>query len=193
MSYAVAVSKFAKTKGGKVTIQVVVGALVVLVVYLVLKKVFKEIGEGFGNWMDSRTIRQVIAQTPPSDGTTPQNSFKPQAKQIADQCEQAMVFSWGGNWTTDEKTLFSSIIDLNGAQLQQVYEEFSLRDGADLFQWYREDLGNGLVLISQATQWGMTEGQIETHMGANPVNNSSITERQLMANIWEKSGLITGL
>lgn len=184
---------FTKSKAGQTIIKVTLGALMVAVVLFLIKKLFKNIGEKIEDFVDSQTIRQLVQQTPTMDGSTMQNSFKPQARQIADQSQQAMEFSWGGNWATDEKTLFSSVIDLNGAQLKQVFAEFGERGGMDLFQWYREDLGDGLVLISQATQWGMTEAQIEAHMGANPVNNSSISERQLMANIWAKSGLTTSL
>jgi len=190
MSYAVAISKFAQTKGGKATIKVMVGSLVLLVVFLILKKIFKEIGEGWSNFIDSRTIRQLVDTTPTEDGTEMAGSFKPQAKQIADQCEIAMAFSWGGNWTTDEKALFSTIIDLNGAQLQQVYEQFGLREGSDLFAWYKEDLGDSLIYTSNPQPWGMTEEQLLANMGERTGN---IRERQLMANIWEKSGLITGL
>mgnify|MGYP003633927942 FL=1 len=190
MSYAVAISQFSKSKGGKATIKILVGALVLLVAYLVLKKVFEGIGEGFGNFFDSRTLRQVVDGTPTLDGTEMVGSFKPQAKQIADQCEDAMAFSWGGNWTTDEKALFATIIDLNGAQLKQVYEQFGIRGGDDLFTWYKEDLGDSLIYMSNPTNWGITEEQLTAHMGERTGN---IRERQLMANIWEKSGLITGL
>jgi len=190
MSYAVAISQFAKTKGGKATIQVAVGALLLLVAFLIIKKIFKDIGEGFGDLLDSRTIRQIVNQTPTEDGTEMENSFKPQAKQIADQAEQAMSNSWGGNWGTDEKTLFSSIIDLNGGQLKQVFEEFDIREGSNLFLWYKEDLGDSLVYLAYSDSWGMTEEQMLANMGDRTGN---ISERQLMANIWEKSGLITGL
>ena len=190
MSYAVAVSKFASTKAGKLAVKVAVGSLVTFIVFLILKKIVKEVGKGFGDFLDARTINQVVAQTPTLDGTISDNSFIPQAKQIADQCEQAMSFSWGGNWTTDEKALFSIVIDLNGAQLKQVYKEFSLRDGSDLFTWYKEDLGDSLIYISNPSPWGLTEEQLTANMGDRTGN---IRERQLMANIWEKSGLITGL
>ena len=90
---------------------------------------------------------------------------------------------------TDEDTLFTSLVNLNGSQLQQVYEAYDIKEGKDLFGWYQDELNESafasLVYYCGWLSLDCEDGQVpgcETYWDA-------CTEAAFMRSIWQKSGL----
>ena len=174
---------FLSTPTGRKTAKILAFTLVGVVLFFVIKAV----GKGFVEWLESRRDDQdfddVVTNTPTQDATIKEEGFLPQARIIADSQEVAM----DGAGTADS-TLFGGVVELNGAELQQVFAEFGTRQGENLFSWYAGDLGGGFpddpIGMYSWSDYGMTEAQGEA-LGVGFFD----TEQELMRAIWRKSGL----
>ena len=123
-------------------------------------------------------VEKTLNETSASDGTQLEgNSFTPQAKTIADA--QYLELSKGWYQNTSEDALFSSVINLNGAQLREVYREFDTRDGKTLFNFYAEELSTSLI--------GMNYYEDGLDSCSSYFDNCN--EAEFMRDIWNKSGL----
>jgi hypothetical protein len=153
-------------------------AIVILAFFLILRLLRKT---GFGI-TDAITnifnpeITDVVDSTTPTDGTTAQNSFAPQAKMIADGQYVAMNDSG-----TDEDALFTPLLNLNGAQLALVFEKYGVKQGKNLFEWYAEELCDSVWCGSLVYNASASQG-CETYM-------DQCRETAFMRGIWQKSGL----
>ena len=175
------------TPNGKKAFKILAISLVVLFAFFILKGLFERVGKKVKDFLSDLDFDAVVTNTTPEDGTTEENSWKPQAKIIADAQYMAMK----GTFTSDS-SLFGGVVGLSGAQLQMVWAEFGLRDEFDLFGWYAGDLGDSLSIPIGAYTWsdyGMTQAQGEA-LGCTFWDGCSMwTEQQLMRAIWGKSGL----
>lgn len=181
------IATFAKTPQGKKAFKILAISLLVLVGLWILKGLFERVSKKIQGFITQLDFNQVVIDTPSLDGTTEENSWKPQAKIIADSQYMAMLKTG-----TADSSLFGGVIGLSGAQLQMVWAEFGVRDDYDLFAWYAGDLGDSFSLPIGSYPWsdyGMTQEQAEA-VGCTFWDGCSFwTEQNLMRHIWEKSGL----
>ena len=187
------ISKTAKKVPGGPIIQGVVVLALLLVTYYVLRAVIKGIASGVETLIDPPARPEdLVDETPTADGTSMTEAeieaFKPTAKSISESQYNAMQGAG-----TDESALFSPLVNLNGAQLQQVFAEYGKKDSKNLFDWYASELADtdfGSVWAYYCgSGWGMT---FDCEDGQSPGCESywdQCTEREFARSIWQKSGL----
>jgi len=155
-------------------IKYLVAGILLFVIYRLVKRGATSLGDTFVNLFGGN-VQDVVDQTTPSDGTTVDGDFDAQAKSIADGQYAAMQGTG-----TDEDSLFTPLLSLNGAQLAKVYEKFGVKEGMNLFQWYGGELSNNmftsLTYHNEASE-GCTSWADDCH------------EKDFMRGIWQKSGL----
>lgn len=183
------ISKTAKKVPGGPIIQGVVVLALLLVTYYVLRAVIKGIASGVETILDPPVSpEELVDETPTADETElteeEEDAFLLQAKSIAEGQYNAMQGTG-----TDEDALFSTLVGLNGSQLQQVFAEYGIKDGKNLFGWYQDELTDNPVLsMNYYCGWGSLDcedGQVpgcETYF-------DNCTEGKFMRSIWQKSGL----
>ena len=183
------ISKTAKKIPGGPIIQGVVVLALLLVTFYVLRAVIKGIASGVETLIDPPVSpEELVDETPTADETdmteVEEDAFALTAKSIAQGQYNAME-----GMGTDEDTLFSPLLGLNGSQLQQVYEAYDIKDGKDLFGWYQDEL-NESVFASYVYYCGW--GSIDCEDGQVPGCESYLdfcSEAAFMRSIWQKSGL----
>lgn len=165
------------TKGAKAmapAVKWIVIAVLAYVVYRLLKGGVGKLSDAVTNLFGGN-VTDLVNSTTPSDNTQVDGDFDAQAKSIADGQYNAMA-----GWGTDEESLFTPLLALNGAQLAKVYEKFGVRDGQNLFQWYGNELNNSaltsLTYYNEASE-GCTSWADNCY------------EKDFMRGIWQKSGL----
>lgn len=170
------------TKG--TTVEIVLRIVLTLVLLYVVLKSSTTITSLFRNLFRDASnevnVSNVLSTTQSADGTIEQNSFKATAKMIADGQFNAM-----DGVGTDESNLFDPLLDLTGAELRQVFEEFGSRDGRTLFQWYRDELCAGGLDACVFTSFIYHDGRVP---GCESYGDQC-HELEFMRAIWQKSGL----
>ncbi len=192
-----------KSKAGKTSLKFLMVVVVLALIYWLIKSVAKSIGGNISEFFEEQNLQQIIDNTPTIDGTdfennSEENSFKPQARIIADAQYQAML---GGG--TNETQLYVGLLPLNGAQLQMVFAEFGTKDGYNLFEWYAGDISDFYAVQFNNSEllYGIDYDDIANYVATHGMDKGTMTflgmgedhwtisERQLMTAIWEKSGL----
>lgn len=126
-------------------------ALVVYLMYRLVKKGFINLSEGIGDFLNT-DAQQQLDSTEAEDGTTMTGQevqdFKSTAKQIADAQENALYASglFGLVSDPDEEGLFMPLLDYNGSQLREIYGEYGQRRGKTLFEAYQDKLDGGALM-----------------------------------------------
>jgi len=159
--------------GGAVAISIAGFAVLAYLIYLLSKQLPTLISQLTGD----KTVKDVVESSTTTDGTTvidEENTFEAEAKTIADGQYNAMQGKG-----TYEQSLYSGVSNLNGAQLQLVYQAFGKRDGKTLFEWYADELCDNFFCgywyqdtVPNCTTW-----------------SDNCTELEFMRAIWQKSGL----
>lgn len=169
-------AKQGNSSGGTVVVAVFGFAVLAYLIYLLSK----QLPTILSNLAGDKTTKDLVNSSTTTDGTTVSDvnqggSFTAQAKTIADAQYNAMQGAG-----TYEYTLYSGLEDLNGAQLQLVYQEFGKRDGKNLFEWYADEL-------STTTWFG---GVWWSDKVPNCENYTDFcSEVEFMRELWKKSGL----
>lgn len=158
----------------KPVIKYLVAGILLYVIFRLVKRGATTLGDAFVNLVGGN-VNQVVEETTPSDGTTLQNDFDAQAKNIADGQYAAMQ-----GFGTDEESLFAPLLALNGAQLAKVFQKFGMREGKNLFQWYSAELNN--------TSLTSLNYHNEASEGCTSWADNCY-EKDFMRGIWAKSGL----
>lgn len=159
-------------------------ALVVYLMFRLVKKGFTNLSEGIGDFLNT-DAQQQLQSTEAEDGTTmtPQEiqEFKSTAQQIADAQELALYQSgFLGLSDPDEEALFMPLLDYNGAQLREIYGEYGQRRGKTLFEAYQSKLKGG-ILESFAYYDDRVVG-CESYF-------DNCSEVEFARGIWQKSGI----
>jgi len=164
----------------------VIGYLILKNAGSVIRKFFVGVGDLFNTQPD-----KLVEETATNDGTdmTPNEiaDFKRTAKQIADTQETNLnITNFFGVQDANEEALFNSLIHLNGAQLQQVYAEYGVRGGMDLFQAYANELDDSFFTGMDTFGFGYWDDRVP---GCNWDWLVNCNEAEFMRGIWQKSGL----
>lgn len=162
-------------------IKIIISLVIIYVLYRfssgaisAIKKLFKDAGKG-------KDVKDIVDDTDPSDGSTvDEDAYSTTASIIADGQETAM-----SGYGTDEFNLFEPLIDLNGAQLQQVYRAFDVRDGKNLFEWYKDELCAG---FPDPCAFNSYVYHNENVNGCSSYSDQC-NELEYARAIWEKSGI----
>jgi hypothetical protein len=183
------ISKTAKKVPGGPIVQGVVVLALLLVMYYVLRAVIRGVGNAVETLLDPRVNpEELVDETPTADNTdlteTEEDAFALTAKSIAEGQYNAMK-----GWGTNETALFNGLLNLNGGQLQAVYEEYGIKEGKNLFEWYADELGSGplssLVWYCGTGGLDCEDAQVE---GCEAWIDNCY-EADFMRSIWQKSGL----
>ena len=182
-------SKVKKIPGGPI-VQAIVVIAILTILYFVLKGVVKGISRTVTNLANpSPNPQDIVDETPTADGTEAteeeEDAFAVTASQIAGAQYNAMEGTG-----TDEAALFTSLVNLNGTQLQQVFAAYGKKGGRNLFEWYADELTDNPVL-SPVYFCGGFAG-LDCEDGQVPGCESywdSCQEREFMRSIWQKSGI----
>ena len=141
---------YSKGSSRQIIARLVITIVVIVVLYLLLKKAINAIKIASAKREDQKNVEETTgAYENQSGGFSGFNDgssmteyeaiqFRPTAALIADQQYQAME-----GVGTDEETLFNTLVALNGSELNLVAQEFGVRDGKNIFQWYSEELCPG--------------------------------------------------
>jgi hypothetical protein len=201
--FTVILNQFMKSKAGKTSLKVLMVIVVLALIYWLIKSVAKSIGGQVSDFFEEQNLQQIVENTATIDGTdfennSEENAFKPQARIIADAQYQAMAGSG-----TNETQLYIGLLPLNGAQLQMVFAEFGNKDGYNLFEWYAGDISDwySVQFNNSEVLYGIDYDDIANYVATHGNDKGTVTfmgmgeehwtisERQLMLAIWEKSGL----
>ncbi len=177
-------TKIKKVPGGPI-VQGVVALAFLAVCYYVIRALYNSGKRLLNPPVDPE---ELVQETPTQDGTQPIPSeieaYQSTAQTIAQGQFVAMDMTG-----TDEMGLFNGVVNLNGWQLQQVYAEYGIKQGKNLFEWYQSELGDGIfsggVYWCGATGLNCTDGQVP---GCESWSDNCY-EADFMRAIWEKSGL----
>ena len=182
-------SKFFSGDYRLVIIKVVVIAVLVYAFYKLIQKLAK--GKSQGE-LEADNIQQntqeyleglETAEPPPvNEGEVVMHTItQAQAGNIANIQFQAM-----DGTGTDESALFSSLCELNGADLIMVAQEFGTQDGKTIFQWYYDELCSYVDAITCPSYSGCGTDCVDTFITIPAVGCS---ELEYMKKVWQKSGL----
>lgn len=183
------ISKTAKKVPGGPIIQGVVVLALLLVTYYVLRAVIKGIASGVETLLDPPVSpEELVDETPTADETdlteAEEDAFALTAQSIAEGQFNAMQGTG-----TDEDSLFSALLGLNGSQLQQVFAAYGIKDGKNLFGWYQDELTDNPVLsMNYYCGWGSFDCEDGQVPGCESYFDNC-TEGAFMRSIWQKSGL----
>jgi hypothetical protein len=187
------ISKTAKKVPGGPIVQGVVVLALLLVTYYVLRAVIRGIGKGLGTLLDPPVNPQeLVDETPTADNTDltedEEDAFALTAQSIAQSQYNAMQGTG-----TDETALFSSIVNLNGSQLQQVFAEYGIKEGKNLFDWYASELADtqlgSVYSYYCGSGWGASFDCEDGQSAGCESWFDQCTERDFARSIWQKSGL----
>ena len=183
------IGKTAKKVPGGPIVQGVVVLAFLLVSYLIVRALIR----GVSNVADSIVNPPVnpsdlVDETPTADDTEMDevevDAFALTAQTIAQNQYNALNQS-----NVDEAALFMPLLNLNGTQLQAVFDAYGNRGGKNLFNWYADKLDSGMFtsLVYYCGWMGIDceDGQVpgcETWF-------DNCYERDFMRSIWQKSGL----
>lgn len=132
----------------------------------------------FKDQSNKRTIREILDDTYPTDGSIEDEDFRSTARIIASRQYSAMA-----GLGTDVRNLIDPLEDLSGAELRLVYDEFGSKDGKDLFQWYKEELcSGGLCMMLEYVYHGDASEGCESYL-------DQCSPLEYMQGVWIKSGL----
>ena len=182
-------SKFFSGDYRLVIIKVVVIAVLIYALYKLVQKLVK--GKSQGE-LEADNIQQNSEQflqeletaVPPADDSGEvvlPTITQAEAGNIANIQFQAMDGAG-----TDESSIFSSLCELNGADLILVAQEFGTQDGKTIFQWYYDELCSYVDSIACASFSGCGT-DCTSYFFTIPAVGCS--ELEFMKKIWQRSGL----
>jgi|DEB0MinimDraft_3_1074331.scaffolds.fasta_scaffold01520_1 hypothetical protein len=179
-------AKAKKVPGGPI-VQALVVIAFLLIAYYVLRAVVKAVAKGVNQLINPPADPgELVDETPTADGTNmteaEENAYWNTAQTIAESQYNAMA-----GWGTDEESLFTGLVNLNGVQLQQVFEAYDKKDGKNLFDWYASELSDNI--LASGVWW--CDGDW-CPPGNTPGCDSWLSDcrdRSFMRSIWQKSGL----
>lgn len=179
-------AKAKKVPGGPV-VQAVVAIAFLLIAYYVLRAVVKAVAKSVNQLINPPADpEELVAETPTADGTSmteaDEEAFATTAQSVAESQYNAMA-----GWGTNENALFVALVNLNGAQLQQVFAAYGTKDGKNLFNWYADELSDNI--LSSGAWWCDGDWCPPANTPGCDSWLSDCRDRSFMRSIWQKSGL----
>lgn len=182
-------SKFFSGDYRLVIVKVVVIAVLIYALYKLIQKLAKgksqeELEADNIQQNTEQFLQELETATPPPADTgevVMPTITQSQAGSIANIQFQAM-----DGTGTDESALFSSLCELNGADLIMVAQEFGTQDGKTIFQWYYDELCTYVDAITCGSLAGCGTDCVNYFIAIPSVGCS---ELEFMKKIWQKSGL----
>ena len=186
MAYAQTAKQILSNKTVQKTLTYVAIAVVVYIAFRLLSKTAKGIGTAIED-LFNLNVGQTLENTESQDGTTMTDAeiqaFKAEAKAIADGQEQALnETGFLGMSDPNEEAIFNPLLDLNGAQLREVYSEYGVRQGRTLFEEYQAKLSGSI--------FGSLNYYDERVEGCTSYFDNC-SEVEFARGIWKKSGIPT--
>jgi hypothetical protein len=171
-----------KIPGGPI-VQGVVALAFLLVAYLAIRAVVRGAGNALDRILNPPVDPDELAvETPTQDGTElndpESDSFALTAEQVANAQHNAL----NGNVYPATTGFLFALLPYNGAQLQEIYSAYGVRQGKNLFERYNQELHS--IPTGFATD--------DEYDGQVPGCESSLSfcsQRTFTRNLWQKSGL----
>ena len=171
-------AKAKKVPGGPI-VQALVVIAFLLIAYYVLRAVVRVVGRGVNQLINPPVDpEELVEETVTLDGTETDSAFAVTAKQVADAQHAALN---GAVYPTTTGFLFA-LLPYNGAELQEIYSAYGIRQGKDLFTRYNEELHS---LPSGYS----TDDEYDGQVPGCESSFSFCSQRTFTRNLWQKSGL----